>query len=110
MAEAIRSSQPDRYGCAAHRNKNTCSNSNTIKRQHLESRVLSGLKDSMLAPDLVADFIRAFAAESASIRAEAISSQYPSAGGRLVRVKGWLRVCARKEVLMSTLISTAWPR
>jgi hypothetical protein len=35
---------------------------------------------------------------------------YPSAGGRLVRVKGWLRVCARKEVLMSTLISTAWPR
>ncbi len=65
---------PDRYGCAAHRSKNTCANSNTIKRQHLESRVLSGLKDSMLAPDLVADFIRAFAAESASIRAEAISS------------------------------------
>ena len=60
----------DRYGCATRRSKSTCDNSHTIQRQRLERRVLSGLKDRMLAPDLVAEFMRAFAEETAALQRE----------------------------------------
>ena len=60
----------DRYGCATRRSKSTCGNSDTIQRQRLERRVLSGLKDRMLAPDLVAEFMRAFAEETAVLQRE----------------------------------------
>ncbi len=65
----------DRYGCATRRGKGTCANAATITRQHLEARVLSGLKERMLAPDLVAEFVCAFTHEAAAIRAEAASAQ-----------------------------------
>jgi Recombinase zinc beta ribbon domain len=32
----------DRYGCATHRNKGTCANGTTIRRQEFEARVLAG--------------------------------------------------------------------
>jgi site-specific DNA recombinase len=54
---------PDRYGCAAHRSKGTCTNTLLIGRHELEHRVLSGLKERMMAPDLVATFVDAFNAE-----------------------------------------------
>ena len=50
----------DRYGCATRRQKGTCDNGRTITRQQIESRVLEGLKERLLAPDLVAEFIREF--------------------------------------------------
>jgi site-specific DNA recombinase len=50
----------DRYGCATRRQKGTCDNARTITRQQIESRVLEGLKERLLAPDLVAEFIREF--------------------------------------------------
>jgi site-specific DNA recombinase len=50
----------DRYGCATHRNKGTCANSASIRRQEIEARVLAGLKDRLMAPELVREFIRAF--------------------------------------------------
>ena len=50
----------DRYGCAAHRSKGTCANALLIGRQELEDRVLSGLKERLMTPDLVASFIDAF--------------------------------------------------
>ncbi len=65
---------PGRFGCAAHRSKGTCSNSHTITQQHLDERVLSGLKERMLEPDLVAEFIRAFA-EAASARQAEVAGQ-----------------------------------
>ena len=43
----------DRYGCATRRSKGTCDNSSTIQRQHIESRVLGGLKDHMLSAEAV---------------------------------------------------------
>lgn len=52
----------DRYGCATRRQKGTCDNSRTIKRQDIESRVLDGLKDRLLEPDLVAKFVEDFQA------------------------------------------------
>jgi site-specific DNA recombinase len=54
---------PDRYGCAAHRSKGTCTNTLLISRHALEDRALSGLKERMMAPDLVAAFVDEFNAE-----------------------------------------------
>ncbi len=53
----------DRYGCATRRQKGLCQNSRTITRQEAEARVLSKLKERLLAPELVEVFIREFNAE-----------------------------------------------
>ncbi len=54
----------DRYGCFNHYNRGTCTNNRTIKRQIIEARVIAGLKDKLLAPDLVAEFIKGFQEET----------------------------------------------
>ena len=54
----------DRYGCATRRSKGTCDNNATISRQEIEARVLDGLKDRLMAPELVREFIRAFQEEA----------------------------------------------
>ncbi|MGH9692757.1 MAG: recombinase family protein, partial [Bryobacteraceae bacterium] len=59
----------DRYGCAARRQKGVCQNSRTITRQEIETRVLDGLKDRLLAPDLVKEFVQEFNAELERSRA-----------------------------------------
>ena len=61
----------DRYGCATLRAKGTCANQRTIMRQHIETRVLCGLKERLLAPELVAEAVRVFADEMAASRKEA---------------------------------------
>ncbi len=53
-----------RLGCAVARNSGTCSNRKTIKRTDVETRVLSGLKDHLLHPDLIQEFIAEFQRES----------------------------------------------
>lgn len=50
-------------GCANARNKGTCNNFMTINRSDLEVRVLTGLKDQLLHPDLIAEFTRAYQEE-----------------------------------------------
>lgn len=59
----------DRYGCATRRGKGTRDNARTIDRQRIEARVLGALKDRLLTPDLVDEFVRTFEAELASRRA-----------------------------------------
>ncbi len=61
----------DRYGCATRRGRGTCDNAKTISRQRIEARVLAGLKDRLLAPDMVAEALAALEAESAAARREA---------------------------------------
>jgi hypothetical protein len=61
----------DRYGCAAHRSKGTCTNALLMGRHELEDRVLSGLKERLMAPDMVAAFINAFNAEMRRLTASA---------------------------------------
>lgn len=61
----------DRYGCANRRNRGTCTNGMTILRREIEERVLSGLKDRLLTPDLVRAFIAEFHAEMNRLNAEA---------------------------------------
>ncbi|WP_170433108.1 recombinase family protein [Ruegeria arenilitoris] len=51
------------YGCSTQRNKGTCDNRLTIKRSELEDRVLSGLKEQLLHPDLIAEFAKAYQEE-----------------------------------------------
>ncbi len=58
------------YGCAASRNKGTCSNRLTIKRTDLEDRVLTGLKDQLLHPDLIAEFVKAYQDEHNRLSAQ----------------------------------------
>ena len=54
----------DRYACSTRKQKGTCDNRLTITRQEIEARVLEGLKERLLAPDLVAVFVNAFRDES----------------------------------------------
>ncbi len=60
----------DRYGCATRRSKGTCDNSATVSRPKIESRVLEGLKERLMAPELVREFIRAFQEEANRAAAE----------------------------------------
>jgi site-specific DNA recombinase len=53
----------DRYACATRRSKGTCSNALVINRQQLETRILSGLKERLMAPELVKAFVDEFNAE-----------------------------------------------
>ena len=57
----------DRHGCAIRRGKGTCSNSSTIKRQAVERRLMGGLLERMLTPELIATFVGSFEAELASL-------------------------------------------
>ncbi len=58
------------YGCANSRNKGTCDNRKTIKRAELEGRVLTGLKDQLLHPDLIAEFVKAYQEEHNRLTAQ----------------------------------------
>ena len=51
------------YGCAATRNKGTCDNRLTVRKDELENRVLTGLKEELLHPDLIAEFARVYQEE-----------------------------------------------
>jgi site-specific DNA recombinase len=65
----------DRYGCATRRSKGTCANAKTIRRQSIEARVLGALKDRLLTPDLVDEFVRAFETELATLQRDALGTQ-----------------------------------
>ncbi|MEP2530792.1 recombinase family protein, partial [Shimia sp.] len=75
------------YGCSATRNKGTCDNRLTIKREELETRVLSGLKDQLLHPDLIAEFVSAYQAEHNRLTAEATKGKAKSER-ELIRITG----------------------
>ncbi|WP_460452535.1 recombinase zinc ribbon domain-containing protein [Alsobacter sp. SYSU BS001988] len=64
----------DRYGCATRRQKGACDNGRTITRQEIESRVLAGLKERLLAPDLVAAFMTALQGELTRERTRRLAS------------------------------------
>ncbi|MGF1611087.1 MAG: hypothetical protein ACFCUQ_16905 [Kiloniellales bacterium] len=52
-----------RAPCATRRTKGTCANGATILRREIEARVLAGLKEKLLAPELVAAFVEEFQAQ-----------------------------------------------
>jgi site-specific DNA recombinase len=67
----------DRYACSTRKQKGTCDNRLTITCQEIEARVLAGLKDRLLAPDLVAVFVDAFRDETKRQR-DALKSEVAS--------------------------------
>ena len=64
-----------RYGCAAARNSGTCTNRKTIRRVDVEARVLAGLRDNLLHPDLIREFIAEFQREAQEQRLSCISAR-----------------------------------
>jgi site-specific DNA recombinase len=63
------------YGCANLKNKGTCDNRLTIRRDILELTVLSGLREKLLHPDLVAEYISEYLREWNRLQSERASSK-----------------------------------
>ncbi len=59
-----------RYGCANHIMNASCPNSRTIARSVLEDRVLAGLRDRLMAPEVAAAAMRAYVEESNRLKRE----------------------------------------
>ena len=59
-----------RFACSNHISKGICSNSRTIPSEDLENRVLSGLKDRMMTPEVAAEAMRAYAEETNRLNRE----------------------------------------
>ena len=53
----------DRYACSAHRERGTCSNGKIIAAETVERRVLNGVRDALLAPELIEEAMRAYERE-----------------------------------------------
>ena len=60
----------DRFACSNHISKGSCSNSRGIAREDLERRVLAGLKDRLMAPEIVEEAMRAYAEETNRLNRE----------------------------------------
>ncbi len=64
----------DRYACSNHVMNGSCTNSRTIARDTLETRMLDGLRDRLMAPEIAAEAMRAYAEETNRINRERRSS------------------------------------
>ena len=64
----------DRYGCSNHVMNGSCSNGRGIRRTVLKERVLVGLKDRLMAPDVAAEAVRAWAEETNRLNRERCAS------------------------------------
>jgi site-specific DNA recombinase len=53
-----------RFACSTHIDNNSCSNSRTISRDLIEARVLDGLRDKLMAPEIAAEAVRAYVEET----------------------------------------------
>ncbi len=60
----------DRYGCSSHITNRSCANKRTILRPALEERVLAGLRDRLMAPEIAAEAIHAYAEETNRLNRE----------------------------------------
>ncbi|CAH1658930.1 hypothetical protein BOSEA31B_11778 [Hyphomicrobiales bacterium] len=58
----------DRLGCAAARNKGTCGNRLTMKREALEASVLTALRDHLMDDELCEEFCKAYTARINELR------------------------------------------
>jgi site-specific DNA recombinase len=63
------------YGCAANRSKGTCDNRLTLRLDHLEAAVLGGIQESLLTPELTAEFVREYTKETNRLLAERSATQ-----------------------------------
>jgi site-specific DNA recombinase len=78
------------YGCANTRNRGTCDNRLTIRRDVLEDTVLRGLKDNLLEPELIHEFVTTYQQEYNRLRREQMNEQAAS-HAELARVERQIR-------------------
>ncbi|NNM73701.1 recombinase family protein [Enterovirga aerilata] len=64
----------DRYACTNHVLAHGCDNARTVDRKVLETRVLAGLRDRMMTPEIAAEAMRAYAEETNRLNRERRSS------------------------------------
>lgn len=76
----------DYMACSASRRCGTCDNKSSIRRSTLEDAVLGALKDNLLQPELVAEFVRTYHTEVNRVAAEAEASR-TSVDRRLAKIK-----------------------
>ena len=74
-----------RYACSNHVMSGTCSNSRTIARETLEARVLAGLQDKLMAPEVAAEAMRAYHEKSATASIATAVSLAIETGGLWIR-------------------------
>ena len=60
----------DRYACMTHIRSGGCTNRRTIARERLEARVLDGLKQKLMVPEVAAEAMRAYADETNRLNRE----------------------------------------
>jgi site-specific DNA recombinase len=60
----------DRYACTNHVLGNGCDNARTVGRKALEGRVLTGLRERMMTPEMAAEAMRAYAQETNRLNRE----------------------------------------
>ncbi len=63
------------YGCANARNRGTCTNRLSIRRDVLEATVLDGLREHLMHPDLVAEFVAEYQREWNRLRQETLGAR-----------------------------------
>ncbi|MBT8155151.1 recombinase family protein [Epibacterium ulvae] len=64
-----------KYGCASARNKGTCDNRELIKREHVEERILRGLKSKLMHPELLKEFVAEYHREWNRLNSESTSAR-----------------------------------
>jgi site-specific DNA recombinase len=64
----------DRYACTNHVLGNGCDNARTVDRKALESRVLTGLRERMMTPEIAAEAMRAYTQETNRLNRQRRSS------------------------------------
>jgi site-specific DNA recombinase len=60
----------DRYVCSSHVMNGSCSNSRSIPSAALEARVPEGLRERLMAPEVAAEAMRAYAEETNRLNRE----------------------------------------
>jgi len=76
----------EHYGCSTARDRGTCSNSLTIRRDVVEASVLSGLRTHLMHPDLVKEFIAEYHRELNRMNART-EETYSRQKGELARIQ-----------------------
>ena len=86
----------DYLGCNTARNKGTCVNSKSIRRDQIETLILDALKTRLMAPELVKEFTAAFIAETNRLRGE-------TEAGRLGVEREHAQVCRKLTGLIDAI-------
>jgi hypothetical protein len=99
------------YGCANTRNRGTCDNRLTIRRDVLEETVLRGLKDNLLQPELIHEFVSTYQQEYNRLR-RTQANEHAAARAELASVERQIRniVEAVKAGLFVPAMKTRWRR